>query len=54
MANSEDMQAAIMQEVTREATAVVRAMREADLPNEAHTRRSSPEEPHKTSRTNAE
>ena len=29
------------------ATAIVQAMREADLPAESHTRRSSPEESHR-------
>ena len=44
MANSEKMQAAIMQAVIQAATVVVKAMREADPPAEPHTRRSISEE----------
>ena len=45
MANSEDMQAVIMQLAIWAAVVVLRAIREADLLTQPHTRRSSPEEP---------
>ena len=41
MANSEDIQAVIMQAAIQAVMAVVRVMREADPPSEPHTRRMS-------------
>ena len=41
------MQAAIMQVVIQAVMAVAKAMKEAEPPTKPHTRRSSPEEPHK-------
>ena len=47
MTNSEDMQAVITQVAIQAVTMVVRAIGKADLPTEAHTRRSSSEKLHK-------
>ena len=47
MENSESMQVAIKQVAFQAATAVVRAIREADPPAKPHIRKSSPDEPHK-------
>ena len=48
MAISLDMQEVITQVANEAATATERAMREAVPTAEPHTRRSSPEEPHKS------
>ena len=47
MANTEDMQASIMQVAIQAATAAVRAEREADLPAEPHATKSCSEETHR-------
>ena len=47
MANSQDMHKVIMQAAILAAILVVRALKEADLTAEPHTRRSSPEELHR-------
>ena len=44
MANLKDMQATIMQVAIKAATMVIKAMREADLPGEIHTRKRIPDE----------
>ena len=44
MANSEEMQAAIMQVAIKAATAMVRVMRKADPPAKPHSIRNTPEE----------
>ena len=48
IAKSEIMQVVIIQVAIQAVTMVVRAMREADLTAEKHTRRSSPEEPQRS------
>ena len=48
MVNSEELQAAITQVAIQEATMAVRAMKEAKLPTKPHTRRSNPEEHHRS------
>ena len=47
MANSEEMQVAIMQVAIQAATAVVRVMREAEPTVKPHTRKSNSEEYHR-------